>query len=447
MSNEQDTFQNNNISVNVQRKPECLAEFVVTASPEYVKSFYEKAIKNTNKEVSFPGFRKGKVPNAMVLQHFKPQVESEWRNLVMNGVFQEAVTLTNLHPLRRKQNNSVNADIKSISLENGASLLYSFETQPDVPKVIPQDFTMPLVPLKETSEEDVEKAIKEFLTSRAEWKKIEDRPVQLGDFVEIDVDTLGDNPSNVCTNSREHVNPDHMDEWARRAIIGLTPGQTVDALDETFKPEENCKACESGEEHTHQKPMTFRIKLNSISEAVLPELTDEFAKNFGAESVADMKEKISIKQLQNVKDEQRAEIHKQLEQAIVEKYTFDIAPSLVNDQVSAYVNNMFNDPKLKDTPRDQIEEWAKNNIADLKEKAIKMLRTHLLFRRAAFDLGIQISEEEVNASWQFRTYMQNLFNPNQEPISKDTIFEELLKHRVLDTILKSINASSQGLEI
>ena len=108
---------------------------------------------------------------------------------------------------------------------------------------------------------------------------------------------------------------------------------------------------------------------------------------------------------------------------------------------------MFNDPKLKDTPRDQIEEWAKNNIADLKEKAIKMLRTHLLFRRAAFDLGIQISEEEVNASWQFRTYMQNLFNPNQEPISKDTIFEELLKHRVLDTILKSINASSQGLEI
>ncbi len=58
------------VRVSIQKKPACLVEFHVRASKRLVEKARLDAVKAVNKEVSLPGFRKGKSPDAMILKKF-----------------------------------------------------------------------------------------------------------------------------------------------------------------------------------------------------------------------------------------------------------------------------------------------------------------------------------------------------------------------------------------
>lgn len=445
MSDEPITFQNDNISVSVTRKPACKVEFLVTVSPKEAQALYEKATKNVNKEVSFPGFRKGKVPNTVVLKHFKPQVDSEWRQLLMNVVFTEAVNLTKISPLNQSQERSVTADYQTLSLETGATLTYSFETHPDIPTINPQDFSTPVVSLKEINEKDVEKTLGDLRLQKAEWIKVEDRPVSYGDFIDVDIDVISEPTRHICSNARERVDSEYMEKWIQDLVIGITPGQTVEG---STPKHEDCSACNTEEGHTHEhneehvhehKAETFRIKLNAIYEAKLPELDDAFAVGYGATDLADMKMKIEKQFNRQAEQEQLNAIHTQLKADIEKKYSFEIPQSLVDSQLRSYFNNMLNTSTASDTVHQaRVKKWFTDNKTDLEDTARKQIQSHLLFQQAGVDQKITVSEEEVDQVVMFRTYMLKYSNPNAETPTKQQVFQELFMGRVLDALLQSI---------
>lgn len=437
MSDEPITFQNDNISVSVTRKPACKVEFLVTVSPKEAQALYEKATKNVNKEVSFPGFRKGKVPNAVILKHFKPQVESEWRELLMNVVFTEAVRLTKIFPFNRSQERSVTADYQTISLETGATLTYSFETNPDIPTINPQDFSAPVVSLKEIKEKDIEKTLEDLRLQKAEWTKVEDRPVVYGDFIDVDIDVISEPTRHICSNARERVDSEYMEKWIQDLVIGITPGQTVEGSNPKH---EDCSACTTEEEHVHEhKAETFQIKLNAIYEAKLPELDDAFAVGYGATDLADMKAKIEKQFNRQAEQEQLSAIHTQLKADIEKKYPFEIPQSLVESQLRSYFNNMLSGSTASDTEHQAaVKGWFNDNKADLEDTARKQIQSHLLFQQAGIDQKITILEEEVNQVVLFRTYMLKYSNPNAETPTKQEVYQELFMGRVLDALLQSM---------
>lgn len=76
MANNQ-SFQNENISMTLTREPFCRVHLDVIVTPKAVKASHHQAMRNINKEVSVPGFRKGKAPESMVLKNFGSHVEKE----------------------------------------------------------------------------------------------------------------------------------------------------------------------------------------------------------------------------------------------------------------------------------------------------------------------------------------------------------------------------------
>ena len=61
-------FENNNFKISVQEEPGCLVKLNVFVSPEQTNKNYKLAVKKINKEVSVPGFRKGKAPDSTVIR-------------------------------------------------------------------------------------------------------------------------------------------------------------------------------------------------------------------------------------------------------------------------------------------------------------------------------------------------------------------------------------------
>ena len=67
---ESQALQNENVRFTIHHKPACIVEFDVEALEPLVKSAHKKAARTISKEVTLPGFRKGKAPEEMILKNF-----------------------------------------------------------------------------------------------------------------------------------------------------------------------------------------------------------------------------------------------------------------------------------------------------------------------------------------------------------------------------------------
>ena len=101
MSVQQTEFKNDNVQVIVSRSKGSRVKLEINVSPLATQAAYKQAIKAVGKEISRPGFRKGKAPDNYILQNYKGHVESEWNNILLNTSFQEALDLTKIYPFSK----------------------------------------------------------------------------------------------------------------------------------------------------------------------------------------------------------------------------------------------------------------------------------------------------------------------------------------------------------
>jgi hypothetical protein len=64
-------YKNDRLTVNIETAPGCLVKLDARLSPKAVEEAYLKTVKDTNKQVSIPGFRKGKAPNDKIIKEFE----------------------------------------------------------------------------------------------------------------------------------------------------------------------------------------------------------------------------------------------------------------------------------------------------------------------------------------------------------------------------------------
>ena len=129
--------QQTDVTTIVHRKPACHIELEVKASPALVLAARKEAIKKIGKEVTFPGFRKGHAPEEMVVKKYSSAIESQWHKSIADAAF-SAAQLQARVPLL--SHTPVTFDLKKHSLEEGAEIVFSFDTEPEVPTVDPKLF-------------------------------------------------------------------------------------------------------------------------------------------------------------------------------------------------------------------------------------------------------------------------------------------------------------------
>lgn len=442
MSNNQSSFQNENINVTLTREPSCRVHMDVTVTPLGVQASHQKAIKVINKEVSIPGFRKGKAPDAVILQKFSTHVEREWKDILLNMTFDEAIRLTKIYPFNEKSVS--NATVKNASLKEGATLSYDYETFPIIPEINPQDLSIKEIKRHEVKEKDIEQAIEDLRIQGSEWIDITDRPVQEGDFVDIDIDAISEPARNICTNSRFGVSPDKMGTWMRKLVIGAKAGDVVEGMSEK-EAEDDCQACENGEEHQHNHaefvPTLCRITINGIKEAKLPTLDDELAKKYGATSLEDLKQKVTANLNKRADDGLKNEMRAQMEHALLNKYAFDLPYSIVQGQIKSRKKEIINDLRAQGTEEANIPTELKKIEEEMAKRIDNDFRLYFMIQKASREFNIEIPKEEVSMEWMRQMWYQQMgqnsidTSKNPEEVQAQ-IHMQLLSAKTLDTLIE-----------
>ena len=245
---------------------------LVDLPAERVATEVDKKLAELAKHVKLDGFRPGKVPLRVIKQRFGDSVRQEVYSDLIQATYYEAASEQNLAPV-----GDPSIEIRDAAEDGGFSYTAVFEVMPQVELADMGDREVTKV-VAEVTEADIDEMLDKLRKQRVEWVDV-DRAAQDGDTVHIDFKGFVDGEAfegGTAENVPLVLGSGSMIEGFESGILGASAGdeRTVEV---TFP--EDYRA-----EHLAGKAATFDIKVLKVAEPKLPEIDEDFIKEFGVEA-------------------------------------------------------------------------------------------------------------------------------------------------------------------
>ena len=241
----------------------------ISVGSEEFETQITQRLKDARGRVSIPGFRAGKVPLKEVRRRYGGAVRAEVASELMQSSFVQAVQQEQMNPAGSPKLDVVKMD-PGIDFEFTAT----FDVYPTIELA---DFSKINIkrPSAEIGEDDIETMIGKLQEQHTSFE-VADRAAASGDQLKIDfTGTLdGERIESACGEDFTFkVGEGQMIEDFDQAILGMAAGEEK-SFDATFP--EDYRA-----EELQNKTVQFSATVHEVSEAVAPELNDEFFEKFG----------------------------------------------------------------------------------------------------------------------------------------------------------------------
>ena len=271
------------MSVQVENLEKNMVKLTIEVPAEELEKAIDAAYKKQKNQISIPGFRKGKVPRAMVEKMYGVEVFYEdAANTLMQQNYPSAVEESGVDIVSRPS-------IDVVQIEKGKPFIYTAEVavRPEVTLGKYMGVTVTKIDTS-VSDDEVAEALEQQRNNNARTISVTDRPVAVGDTAVIDFEGFvdgvafeGGKGENHPLEIGSHTFIDNFEDQ----LVGKNAGDEVE-VNVTF-PELYQAADLAG------KPATFKVKINEIKAKELPELDDEFAQDVSEfDTLAEYKESL-----------------------------------------------------------------------------------------------------------------------------------------------------------
>lgn len=420
-------YKNDHITVHVQQYPGCRVKMEIAVTPTASLAAYKKAMKSINKEVSVPGFRKGKAPEAMLIQNYGTYIDREWNEVLLQTAFHEALTLSKLYPLN--ENSVKKPHVKNASRDKGAEITIEFECSPSIPEIAADTITLKAVKKKEVDQKQIEHALQDIRLHHGEWIDVTDRPVQEGDYIDVDIEDLNQPNFYICKNTRFEVADGKMGDWMRKLVIQKNVNDVVEGMSERT-PDIDAD--------TEFKPTRCKITIKVIKTAVPAEINDELAKKLGVENIEQMNERITLSLQREAEETAQQKLRDQLRKILIEQYTFEVPSTLIQSELKSRLTLLKKNLDKSGKLAAQITEDLDAAKAPM-EKAIKEdFQIFFISRNIADKNNIHITQDEL-----FKELMQQMYSPTSSidtsldpEEARSKIYINLLTQKIEDFLIK-----------
>ncbi len=434
---ETQTLQNEQVRFTLHQKPSCIVEFNVEALEPLVHSAHKRAIKAIAREVTLPGFRKGKAPEGLILKNFSKEVDKEWQQAIADICFQECEKLAKLPILHRDA--KITYKMKSHS-PSGALLILSVETEPKVPHVDAKQMQLKDVKRPEVNEDKINETIRQVQLFFAEWKNVEDRPIQEGDFVLLDVDVIEDTPPTpLFSHTRFEVTEKSMAGWMRELVMGRRAGESIEGIS---VPDESA----SQEDKETLKPKKVRLTIHTVNTATIPELDDAFAKKVGCSSVEEMKTNVTDLLNKQADAHVQEALREQASEFLLTQYPFDLPVTLIEKETQFRFRQLLHDNDFQKYWDSLNAEERKKTINTVYQQSEKAVRMFYLCRKVVSDAKISITANDIpppaSSALDMMINPQKMYHHQRNPeIEHAEAFSRLVLEKAEDFVIENASKS------
>ena len=375
---------------NVEKNENNTAVFTVESDKAEFEAAVQAAYLKNKAQIYIPGFRKGKAPRQVVEGMYGHEVfyQDALDELAPKG-YEQAVKENELRVVGAP--NITNVEVTD---ERTASFTFSVELYPVV--TLGQYKGIEAVkPVVAISDEDVDKEIESVRKRNARQVSVDDREAQMGDTAKIDFDGF--------------LNGERFDG-------GKAEGYSLELGSNSFVPgfEDQIVGMKVGEEKDINitfpkdyvedlagKDVVFKVKLNDLTVAELPELDDEFAGDNGFDTLeayrASIREDLEKKAAEKAETEFRTEVMRQA----AENMTVTVPSAMISEKTEEILRNYAANfgMNTRDMSLDQIKQMmgvddaAINNT--IRPAAEYQVKNDLLLEAVIEAEKIEADEEET----------------------------------------------------
>jgi trigger factor len=345
----------------------------------------DEAYHHLVKEVSIPGFRKGKAPRAVLVQHVgKQSLLDEALEHLIPQLYKQAIESQEIEPIARPEVEIVQTEpvvfkaIVSLKPEVKLGDYHSIKLGPG--------------PAIKIAKKEVDGAMEEFRESQGAWVPV-DRSVKLGDLVTMDIEANVD--------GKPWLNHKGILYEVDKDSSSPVPGFASHLQGAEKNKEMNFSLTVPDDYPIKEmcgKEGAFKVTVTEIKEKELPELDDELARSAGYENLADMRKKVAADLKAKAEAKSRSELRQKALDALVEISEVSYPPILEDGEITGLLRDEaqrlgFRElgDYLKKT--NKTEEELKQELRPI---AQKRLIQGLVLGKLAEEEKIEISSSEVD---------------------------------------------------
>ena len=351
---------------------------------ESLEQSYHRLVRRTN----IPGFRKGKVPRAILERYIgKESLLDDALKYLIPQAYEKAINEQEIEAIAQPQ----------IELAQTDPVVFK-ATVPLKPTVELGDYHhIQLTPEPvELTEDDVNAIIEQMRHQRATWEPVE-RPVDFGDLVVFDIDSSIEDEPFINQKGVQyqvlHDLPFPVPGFAEQ-LSGIKGGE-----DKEFNlqlPLDYPRGELAGKE------ALFKVRVTEIKQEILPELSDEFAREVNPDFTLDsLREKVSADLRLRAEEKAKTDFEERVIEAVVDLTQLEFPPVLVETEI----NRMLSEQSRRLQMGGQgMEEYLRNinkTEEELREEltplATKRVTQSLVLGRIAQEEKIEVSSSEVDA--------------------------------------------------
>jgi len=331
----------------------------VTLPDSDIDKQIEKRLRSISKTARMEGFRPGKVPQKIIDQRYKGQVTAEVMGDVVQSTFGEALSKEDIQP-------ASGPTLQSQEIKDDRVFEYAvtFEVYPEI-KLKGIDKIKVEKPVVEITDEDIDKMIDTLRQQRATWEEV-DRKSRKDDRVMVDFDGSIDGESFEGGATKDMpvvLGAGTMLSDFEDNLMGLKAGDEK-AFDVKFPDDYHA-------EKIAGKKAEFSVKVNSVSQPVLPEVDDEFARSFGVEEggIEKLREDIRDNMQRELDQALRTQVKNQVMEGLLEKNEIDLPNALIDEEVQRMREATLQDMKkagqtnMPDLPASAFEDQARRRVS------------------------------------------------------------------------------------
>lgn len=403
--------------------------YTITIANSDLEAKVDAKLREAQPEVEIKGFRKGKVPMAMLKKQFGQRMIGEAMQEAVDGAMQSHFEETGARPAGQPKVEMKNGE----TWKEGDDVVVEMSYEA-LPEIATPDFSA--ITLERLVVKADEAAVTEALDNLAK---------QAQDFAEKD--GVAENGDQVVFDFTGSIDGEEFEGGAAQDYpLVLGSGQFIPGFEEQLvgvKAGDSKDATVSfpadyGAEHLAGKEAVFACTIKAVKSPVAAELNDELAAKFGAELLDGLKEQIRTGLEGEYAQAARAIVKRNLLDALDSTVEFELPPSLVDAEASQIAHSLWHDdnPDVHDHNHPEIETTDEH-----RKLAVRRVKLGLLLAEIGRNAEVEVTDAEMTQAImgqarqypgqerQFFEFVQK--NPQMQQQLRAPIFED----KVVDLVL------------
>lgn len=380
------------MNVQVEDLGKNMVKLTVEVEAETVDAAIKAAYNRQKNKISIPGFRKGKVPQAMIEKMYGPEIFYEDAvNAMLQAQYPEVVEQSGVDVVSQPT-----VDVTQI--EKGKPFIFTAEVAKR-PEVTLGKYNGVTVTKIDTgvSDEEVDAEIEKQRNTNARTVTVTDRAVQEGDTAVIDFEGFVDGVAFEGGKGENHpleIGSHSFIDTFEEQLVGKNTGDEVD-VNVTF-PEQYQAPELAG------KPALFKVKINEIRAKELPELNDEFVQDVSEfDTLAEYREDTKKKLQERKENAAKGTKEDEAIQKIIDKSKMEIPEAMIDMQAQNMIDEFAQRIAAQGMSIEQYMQFSGTTIDKLKEQvrpeALQRIQSSLVLEQIAKEENLEGTDEDVDA--------------------------------------------------